>query len=438
MSYSAISSLAYLHDVPIHSYPLFSPPIGLPRKPAPIGTARKLKPLPTVHNVRFNRLELLLAIAHATTFKDGHSEVSLEVEGLKYSIARHLKTSVEVGFNAPAKSTTKFPKLPYAEFIRSTLNGKVGNGIAALFARRNGTLYLAHFEDVLAGAIISQSHRIPSKKSTPAKTIYIDRSPDFITVDKNDIFGVLEAKGTHSPYFSKSFLTDPVLKALREQVDTYVGGTITPSGRGLGQVISKGWATGMVVAEPETGSQLHVCEVQNPITPPSVLKSHSLSGLHFDAWIRLFDSAFWETNMRADISQTPYISVANSKFYVVPVSSSFLQLDKDNVENIRHVIGIRGLNGDARWYSDDDIMIGIEENVFNALRAYKDPYSIESESNVSLHRAVLQFSQEKYEIVKSDIEPRNGLSRIARACAVFPEGIIGFHGLSLFDLLFDT
>ena len=440
MTSGRLKDLSYKHSVPIFEHSPFTAPTIVP--PFLKRTATSIKTFSThkksmsnsvSKNLSFNRLGLLLSIAHSTLLKPGQIDITSEINGLIYQLLRHIADESNLGYEVASKvGSSKPAKLPLAEFLRSSMHGRIGNGIAGLYARSEGAMYIAHFEDVQDLAKIQQNHMISVVKQLTGIVTVLSRTPDFITVNRKDEFGIMEAKASGLNKSRSGFLTDPLLKALREQVDPFVDGEIS-IGTGFPVKISRGHVCGIRIGHPAKDTEIHIFEVDSSTPPLSSPHTSYLAVLHFNSWVKMLGNAFWNTD--SSLSRLESIRIGRSNFVLFSINLDSNYIDDQSAWHDIFGIGFLGAsvcNPSGPSYS---ILIGIERSILLQLIGIRGEQTLNALPSEELHQSVVSYINESYENVNSilsiiDSRKEND-SGPWKAYFLFLEGVVAFQGLNL-------
>lgn len=429
-----------------------------------------------LRHLDFTRLELFFNLALTTVTSDNWHELNLEMVGLMYCMGRHLEVKPGLVVSTASRSGPRSSEVRLADYLKSGFAGQLGAGVAALYARDLGALYLAHVEDVdhlpVAQLMRVYQRRVPPKKRAPAPpspTPLSTRKGDFLTFNAQDGFGMLEAKATTVSGKSQAFMTREVLDGAQWQVDPFVAGAIqtgiTRSGVASSTaVIQHGAVSGLEIHRSTGGAAIHAIRLTMPPGHPATTPSSAsmLAKPHFQAWWRLFNLAFANLTLPPREVHLPVMTLGAMSF-VVNLDSSPSGFKFVPGSQIRQE-GWAAALVPGYWNPDAPVLMGIEKGIFRQLlAALTGRRAIQEEridgdsrfrqvrqANIDatgapedLHAAVIRFQTQLRE--QTDLRPEDDptgrrqlqvwRSILAEqlggnlATGVFREGVIAFAGL---------
>lgn len=343
----------------------------------------------SIRSLKFTRLELFFNLALTTVTSDNWHELNFEVVSLMYGMGRHLELTPGLVVSTASRSGGRSTKLRLADYLKSGFAGQLGAGVAALYARELGAVYLAHAEDVDDGTVARltrlYARRAPPSSSGKAPRMST-RKGDFVTVNARNEFGMLEAKATAGSGKVQRFMDSSILDGALWQIDPFVPGMIqtmstTPGTAPLGADIQHGVVSGLNIHESPAGAAIHAIRFKLPVGHPVAggLSGSAIATAHFRQWWRLFNLAFINLTLPPRAIDLPILTMGSMSFVVnIPVSrDGYDMYELVSLSSSRQLMafslfrqegwGTRGFWKDG--YEDKPLFIAIEEGIFRQLLA---------------------------------------------------------------------
>lgn len=293
-----------------------------------------------------------------------------------YGIGRHLELTPGLVVSTAARAGGRKSQLSRADYLKSVFAGQLGAGVAALYARDLGAMYLAHAEDVDGTlAQLTRVYRRPAPPSGSTKKPKMStRMGDFLTVNAQEQFGMLEAKATASVGKVQTFMDRAVLDGARWQIDPFVPGTIqlpprTPGVTAPSAAIEYGAVSGLNIHEAPSGAALHAILFETASPPPSALSLsvHVMATPHFKPWWRLFNLAFMDLNLPRRPLRLSIMNVGSMSFVTnIPTPSGYFSRQRFSGIRQQGWATNRSWND---WIWNDHVFLAIEEGIFRQLLA---------------------------------------------------------------------
>lgn len=405
-----------------------------------------------------------------------------QVLSLMYGIGRHLELTSGLVVSTASRSGGRSTKLPLADYLKSGFAGQLGAGVAAIYARDLGAIYLAHAEEVDDGTI-ARLVRLYARRAPPSGK---EKSPrmstrmgDFVTVNTMDEFGMLEAKATAGSGKAQSFMDRSVREGALWQIDPFIPGTIQMMSTTAGLTspsayIQHGVVSGLNIHESPNGAAIHAIRFRLPAGHPvsGGLSGSVIATPHFLKWWRLFNLAFIDLTLPTRDISLPIINIGSTSFVVnfLNGTSSYAPYELIGSSSIRQE-GWATLGMWSDFYENDPIFISIEEGVFRQLLAAftgRRGFREERDENgrfrpsdqpdfeargqpEDIHAAVIRFQAQLVEQTSltqdenltgaQQVRAWNNISSDALGndvvTALFREGVMAFAGFPSFEKLIE-